>query len=390
MATAKRNSSKDGVRKITLKSGQVRYEARVNARNENLSKTFKLKADAVAWRTKALSMIHTGTPVPKARLAKFTVADAITEYTKHRLSLNPPMSSNQLTEYKQVKIHQGRRLISELKTDFLEKWLSLLTTEPKGRYKDPKKGVMKPYAKSSARRFFYSLKTAVEWHAQKHNYTVNPNLFKLSKQAKPAAWDGQRERRLRAGEEERLYAGGLTRKGCYTRTDWEAIIGFALETGMRTQEIFFAEFDDVTPEGNRLRIYSESSKTKVGRYVPLSQMAKSIIKAQLAISPAGNKRLFHQFPSADAIGSAFANLTRRVGIEDLHFHDLRHEAISRMCVKRERSLTQIMDMTGHTEMRTFFGYVKLHDEEERLELQAAIAQLNSEVTPANAEHITSS
>ncbi len=193
----------------------------------------------------------------------------------------------------------------------------------------------------------------------------------------PRAWAGQRERRLRDGEEQRLYEGGLTRKGCYNRQDWEAVIGFALETAMRTQEIIRAEFNDVDPDGELLKVFADSTKTKHGRYVPLSERAKEIIKLQKLTAPKGTKRIFHQFPSEDALGSAFANLTARVKIEDLKFHDLRHEAISRLCIKHEMSLVQIMRMTGHKTMGAFMGYVQLFDTYERKGLKAAQNKLTA-------------
>ena len=70
-------------------------------------------------------------------------------------------------------------------------------------------------------------------------------------------------------------------------------------------------------------------------------------------------------------------LTKRAGIEDLTFHDLRHEATSRLCEASTRSrknggnsmsLMEIMEMTGHDTMTTFRGYVKLiaHENSRRL------------------------
>ena len=378
MVTVKRSSSSNGIRKIALKGGKVSYEARINASGQVVSKTFKSKKEAVEWRTKALSQIHTGTKVPTARQSKATVADAIDAYTEHRKTLRN-ISSNHLTDFAKVKLDMGGNTIKQLTTPLIEAWLSFLKNEPKGYYKDGRP--MAPYAEASVRRFFYALKSSVEWYAGQHTSVAVPaSVFKLSKSSQLKSWAGHRERRLRHGEEERLYAGGLKRKDCYTRDDWQVMIGFALETAMREQELYFAGFDDVDPEGHLLRIYANNEKTKIGRYIPLSDTAKNIIKLQKVSAPNGEKRIFHQFPSPNAIGTAFTALCARVKIVDLHFHDLRHEAISRMCIKHEMTISQIMKMTGHRSMATFMGYMQLFEEHERKDLLKAQAAATVEST----------
>lgn len=383
MATAKRSNSSNGIRKITLKSGGVRYEARINAGHDPVSKTFRTKAEATEWRTKTLALIHTGTPVPKAKQGKLTVENAIDAYTAHRKTTKKKLSANQLTEFETVKNHLGNRPITSLSTQELEVWIAMIQEEPKGYYTNGTP--MKPYAEASARRLYFALKKAVEWFAPKNGINLDATLFKLEDGSMPRAWAGQRERRLRDGEEQRLYEGGLTRKGCYTRQDWEAVIGFALESAMRTQEIIRAEFNDVDPDGELLKVFADNSKTQVGRFVPLSERAKAIIQLQKQAAPKGEKRIFHQFPSEDALGSAFSDLVARVKIEDLTFHDLRHEAISRLCVKHEMSLVQIMRMTGHKTMAAFMGYVQLYETYERKGLKAAqkkLAEIEQESSAA--------
>lgn len=375
MATAKRSKSNNGIRKITLKSGGIRYEARIHAGNTTSSETFKTKAEAVEWRTKMLALIHTGAPVPKAKLGKLTVEDAIKAYKAHRKTTKKKLSVNRLSEYDKVTDQVGDRPIKSLNTQEIEAWVGLLQKVPKGFYTT---GAPKPpYAEASARRLFFALKKAVEWFAQKNGIYLSPTLFKLEEDSMPRAWAGHRQRRLRDGEEQRLYAGGLTRKGCYTRQDWEAVIGFALESAMRTQEIIRAEFNDVDPDGELLQVFADNTKTQDSRFVPLSERAKEIIQLQKQTAPQGEKRIFHQFPSEDALGSAFANLVERVKIKNLKFHDLRHEAISRLCIKHEMSLVQIMRMTGHKTMGAFMGYVQLFDNYERKDLKAAQNKLTA-------------
>ena len=226
-----------------------------------------------------------------------------------------------------------------------------------------------PMAEATVRKIFYALKKSINWY-EKHDGPVHRSLFSFEKGQVPGAWDGHRERRLKDGEEKKLTEAGVDRGGfTYSGDDWAAVIGFALETGMREQEIAKAEFAHQWQEGEKLVIPKENSKTRKERDALLSKRAREIIAQQLACSPKKNKRIFHQFPSAKAICDGFARLTKRAGIEDLHFHDLRHEATSRLCESGKLKQMEIMEMTGHDTMTTFRRYVKLiaHENKRRLD-----------------------
>lgn len=53
-----------------------------------------------------------------------------------------------------------------------------------------------------------------------------------------------------------------------------------------------------------------------------------------------------------------ARLAKRAGLDDLHFHDLRHEAVSRFF---ERGLTvpEVALISGHRDARMLFRYTHL-------------------------------
>ncbi len=53
--------------------------------------------------------------------------------------------------------------------------------------------------------------------------------------------------------------------------------------------------------------------------------------------------------------TAFNKACKIAGLEDLHFHDLRHTAITRMLETLDRS--EVMKISGHTQERTFMRYV---------------------------------
>ena len=59
---------------------------------------------------------------------------------------------------------------------------------------------------------------------------------------------------------------------------------------------------------------------------------------------------------------AFAKLRRRVGLENLHFHDLRHEATSRLFEKGLNPV-EVATITGHKDTRMLMRYTHLRAED---------------------------
>ncbi len=59
---------------------------------------------------------------------------------------------------------------------------------------------------------------------------------------------------------------------------------------------------------------------------------------------------------------AWDRLCRRAAIEDLHFHDLRHEAISRF-FERGLSVPEVALISGHRDYRMLFRYTHLRAED---------------------------
>jgi len=237
------------------------------------------------------------------------------------------------------------------------------------RAKKPLK-VPKPLALATVRKYVIALETVLKWHAKNRGTVLNEFLFDFNSKVVPSAWSEPRERRLLQGEENLLYANGVDRGGyTYTEHDWRMVLGFTLETGMRRQEVTLAKWTDIKSEGYKLFIPKKNAKTKKDRMALLSRRAREIIEMQRATCPKGDERIFHQFPSSAALGSAFAALTTRAEVSGLTFHDLRHEATSRLCESGKLKLMEIMEMTGHDTMRTFRRYVKLiaHENDRRLD-----------------------
>lgn len=106
------------------------------------------------------------------------------------------------------------------------------------------------------------------------------------------------------------------------------VIQFAVETGMRRGEIAALNWPDIDLK-NRVATIRQSKTDKQtgkkGREVPLSTKA---IEVLISVRQNNDLSIFGMVP--DAISHAFTRTCKRIGIKGLHFHDLRHEAVTRL------------------------------------------------------------
>jgi len=159
-----------------------------------------------------------------------------------------------------------------------------------------------------------------------------------------------RERRLSYSEEQLLLAAAREYGGCFPD-----IIVFALETGMRRGEIGRLKWCDV----NLVKRTAKACDTKNGedRVVPLSSAAIETLQ-QLPRDIKG--RVFPM--NADSITQAFERCRERARIENLRFHDLRHEATSRF-FERGLSMMEVSAITGHKDLTMLKRYTHLKPED---------------------------
>jgi len=90
--------------------------------------------------------------------------------------------------------------------------------------------------------------------------------------------------------------------------------------------------------------------TKNGRQriIPLTKRALYILE---------NTEL--PFPmSANAVRLAWERLKKKGNIKDVHFHDMRHEAISRF-FEKGLSIPEVALISGHKDVRMLFRYTHL-------------------------------
>ena len=133
------------------------------------------------------------------------------------------------------------------------------------------------------------------------------------------------------------------------------LIRFALATGMRRGETLNVQTEHINRAARLLHI--PETKNGIPRTIPLSSDALAVLDQ---IDPNDDGRLFAASPNA--VRLSWQRLTRRAGIEDLHFHDLRHEAISRF-FERGLSVPEVALISGHRDYRMLFRYTHMRAED---------------------------
>ncbi len=112
---------------------------------------------------------------------------------------------------------------------------------------------------------------------------------------------------------------------------------FALETAMRRGEILAMEKKDIF-DGH---VHLPKTKNGESRNVPLSEEAKEL----LALIKHDGRKIIPQ--SENAFRLMWEKRKATVGLNNLHFHDTRHEAITRMVRIRKLPVEVLAKITGH-------------------------------------------
>ena len=116
------------------------------------------------------------------------------------------------------------------------------------------------------------------------------------------------------------------------------LILIALETGLRQGELVKLMWCDVDLDSRLLKV--KDTKNAEDRVVPLSKKALSILQSL----PRLGEAVFNT--SHSSLQNAWKRLIKRSGLNDLHFHDLRHEAISRF-IERGLTIPEAASISGH-------------------------------------------
>lgn len=331
------------------------------------SKTFRTKRDAEDWARRSEDEMARGVHIQRAPSERLTLKAALQRYL---LEVSPTKSpGSQAAE----KTH-AKPLVDALGGYSL----AAITADLVAQYRDARLATVsertgRTITANTTRGELALLSglfnTAIrEWRL---GLLYNP----VANIRKPSPGKG-RERRLMADEERRLLAAADS----YSNPMMGWIVRLALHTGMRSGEITSLRRHQVDLEKRVVRL--DKTKNGSARTVPLSRAATEVLHTALAhpIRPIDTDLVFFGEPGCNGKRRPylFQPAWRRdvlpgAGIAGLRFHDLRHEAVSRL-VESGMSDQEVAAISGHKTMQMLRRYTHLRAEDLVAKLDALAAR----------------
>ncbi|MFP4146136.1 MAG: site-specific integrase [Halorhodospira sp.] len=185
-----------------------------------------------------------------------------------------------------------------------------------------------------------------------------PNARATLRKSRIASSSTKRDRRPTEEEVHRLLEWFDTRRG---PTPHGEIIRFAIASARRQAEITRLRWEDLDEERGTILVrdlkHPEGSKGRHQR-AALTREALAIIQRQ----PSRGKNEYIFPADAKNVGMTFIRACKVLGIEDLRFHDLRHEATSRL-FEAGYQIHEVASFTLHRSWATLQRYTQLRPED---------------------------
>lgn len=134
--------------------------------------------------------------------------------------------------------------------------------------------------------------------------------------------------------------------------DLYSIVVLALETAMRQGEILNLHWEHINLKTRIAHLPDTKNGTK--RDVPLSVKARDAL-IRLGVKTKG--KVFGYTP--EGLKSTWRFMLKKLGIENLHFHDCRHEAISRFFELGSLDIMDVAAISGHKSLAMLKRYTHL-------------------------------
>ena len=320
----------------TIRKHRKKWQAIVRRKGQgSASKTFLIRRDAERWARDLEQRLDNGT-FGKLAPQEVTLAELLIRYR------------DTITVTKKGAPQETRRIQRLLKDPLTFLAADQITSERLASFRDKR---LRDGIRAAAIDLIligHCLKIAMnEWGL---SLALNP-ADKVKRPAPPKA----RQRRLEAGEYIALERAASQTKNPYL---WPLVV-LAIETGMRRSELLGLTWDNI--DLKRRTAYLPDTKNGSNRTVPLSSKAVAVISNL-------DKTQVRLFPVSDnAIRLSWDKLRKRAKADDLRFHDLRHEAISRF-FERGLSVAEVALISGHKDPRMLMRYTHLKAEDVALKL----------------------
>ena len=293
-----------------------------------ISKRFDKKSDAEVWARITESEMDRGIFVDRTEAEKTTLAEILKRY------------SIEVSVSKLGYVQEKSRIKTLLNHSISSRYLSTLKSSDFANYRDNR---LIEVCGTTVNKELNLLAKIID--TARRDWSINmDNPVRIIQRPK-----NNRARDRRPKEEELKLILNTTKSEQLSH-----IILFAIETAMRRGEICKARWSHLDLSKRILKI--PQTKTGVPRTIPLSSRAIEILQTL----PNINESIFGL--QSESISQAFERACRRANIIDLNFHDLRHEAVSRL-FEKGFSLPEVAAISGHKTWAMLKRYTHLKAED---------------------------
>jgi len=326
------------------KKGDYQWHVQIRRKKRGLgevkaTQTFVTKAQAEEWAREIEREIDRGVYVSRAEAESTTLTEACDRYEQEVLPGLKGKAAD-ASRLKTIKAELGKLPLSAINSTVLAKFRDTGLQIVSNQSVIHELGLITRVLKACA----------LDW-----GIALPGGIPQVRKPAKPNG----RDRRVEQGEIDEIISVSESQ-------ELGVIVAIAIETAMRRSEIASLERDAVELKRSIIQL----TKTKNGddRKVPLSSKAKELFAS---IPARIDGKVFGLQP--DSISQAFDRAVQRARklyvekcekdgstpskswLKDLHFHDLRHEATSRIAEKVS-NIIELASITGHKDLQMLKRY----------------------------------
>lgn len=300
-------------------------------------KTFRRRADAEAWARDVEARMDRGVFADTRDSERTTLADILNRYAR------------EVTPGKKSASLEAGKIAMLKRTPLAERSVAAITGADLAGWRDAR---LLEVTGSTVNRELTILSHVFSTAEKEWRITL-PRGNPVGAMRRPKM-NGARDRRLAEEEEARLIAACEKYESEPRALPLSRIVKFALATAMRRAEITRMRWEDVDLRARALRV----PETKSGdpRTVPLARCAIEVLDSQ-------PRRLdgwvWKESIDPHSVTRAFERACRRARIDDLRFHDLRHEAISRLFERTDLDMMEIARISGHRSLSMLARYTHL-------------------------------
>ncbi|MGE4313507.1 MAG: integrase [Pseudobdellovibrionaceae bacterium] len=313
----------------TIRKRNNKYQVQIRRKDyPSLVKSFIKRSDAIEW-ARAMEVALDRDDLPQTVLNQSgRVSDIITRY-RDTVSLHKKSGDSEITI-----------LNAFLRTPLAKLHLKQITITHFREYRAER---LKSVKAGTVNRELFIIRHAFEMAMQEWGYHLKENpLMRLKK----LPVHNVRSRRMNEDEKECLEKAFAGTRNPYIKP----LVYFAIETAMRRGEILGLLWENVDLEARTA--FLPNTKNGHSRTVPLTLKAIKILSSL----PRDGGRVFPVTPHS--LRKAWERLLARADIQDLHFHDLRHEAVSSF-FEMGLSVPEVSMISGHKSYAMLARYTHL-------------------------------